>query len=84
MEDLRWEYDPVAWRKPWRVVAEHSGAIDLVLEPLVAHTPSMNAGIVATGGVCPFGRWSGTVRVEGREIAIENMMGWAEEFSHRW
>lgn len=84
MEDLRWEYDPVAWRKPWRVVAEHSGAIDLVLEPLVAHTPSMNAGIVATGGVCAFGRWRGTVRVEGREIAVDDLIGWAEEFAHRW
>ena len=39
MEDLRWEYDPADWRKPWRVVAEHSGALDLVLEPVVAHTP---------------------------------------------
>ena len=41
MEDLRWDYDPVAWRKPWRVVAEHSGALDLVLEPVVAHTPAL-------------------------------------------
>jgi hypothetical protein len=84
MEDLRWDYDPVEWRKPWRVVAEHSGALDLVLEPLAAHTPSLNLGVVASGGVCAFGRWSGVVRVEGREIAVDGLMGWAEEFVHRW
>lgn len=84
MEDLRWEYDPVAWRGPWRVVAEHSGAIDLTLEPLVAHTPRLDLGVLATGGVCAFGRWHGTVRVDGRSIAVDRMYGWAEEFSHRW
>ncbi len=84
MEDLRWEYDPVHWRKPWRVVAEHSGAIDLTLEPVVAHTPRLDLGVLATGGVCAFGRWRGTVRVEERPIAVDGLWGWAEEFSHRW
>lgn len=84
MEDLRWEYDPIAWRKPWRVVAEHSGAVDLLLEPVVAHTPRVNAGVLATGGVCAFGKWRGTVRVEACTIAVDGLIGWAEEFAHRW
>jgi hypothetical protein len=84
MEDLRWDYDPRAWRKPWRVVAERSGAIDLVLEPIAAHTPRMNLGVLATGGVCAFGTWRGHVRVDGREIAVDGLIGWAEEFVHRW
>jgi hypothetical protein len=84
MEDLRWEYDAAAWRKPWRVVAPHSGAIDLVLEPNVAHTPRLALGVVATGGVCAFGRWRGQVSVEGRELAVDGLLGWAEEFAHRW
>jgi hypothetical protein len=84
MEDLRWDYDPVAWRKPWRVVAEHSGALDLVLEPAVAHRPRLNLGVLATGGVCAFGRWRGTLRVDGRQLVIDGLVGWAEEFAHRW
>ena len=84
MEDVRWDYDPVEWRKPWRVVAERSGAFDLVLEPSVAHTPRLDLGVIATGGVCAFGRWRGVVRVEGREIAVDGLVGWAEEFAHRW
>jgi hypothetical protein len=84
MEDLRWDYDPVEWRKPWRVVAEHSGALDLILEPVAAHQPRLDLGVLATGGVCAFGRWRGAVRLEGRAIAVDGLIGWAEEFAHRW
>ncbi|RIL04003.1 MAG: DUF2804 domain-containing protein [Proteobacteria bacterium] len=84
MEDLRWEYDAREWRKPWRVVAERTGALDLVLEPVAAHTPRMDLGVLATGGVCAFGRWRGVVRAEGRELAVDGLVGWAEEFAHRW
>jgi hypothetical protein len=41
MEDLRWEYDPVDWRRP-----EHSGALDLVLEPLAADRPRIDLGVL--------------------------------------
>jgi hypothetical protein len=84
MEDVRWDYDPVAWRRPWRVLAEHSGALDLTLEPVVAHTPRVNLGVLATGGVCAFGRWRGRVRVDGRDLEVKDLVGWAEEFRHRW
>jgi len=84
MEDLDWAYDAHEWRKPWRVVAPHSGAIDLVLEPVVAHTPKLELGVLASGGVCAFGRWHGRVRVEGHELAVDGLLGWAEEFAHRW
>jgi len=84
MEDLHWEYDAAAWRKPWRVTAPHSGAIDLTLTPVAAHTPKLDLGVLATGGVCAFGEWRGRLRLDGRTIAIDGMIGWAEEFAHRW
>jgi hypothetical protein len=84
MEDVRFEYDAARWRRPWRVWAPHSGALDLVLEPVAAHTPRLDLGLLATGGVCAFGRWRGHVRVEGRELAVDGLVGWAEEFAHRW
>jgi hypothetical protein len=58
--------------------------VDLALEPIVAHRTRTSLGVLATGGVCCFGRWHGTIRVDGREIRIAGFMGWAEEFSHRW
>jgi hypothetical protein len=84
MEDLEWTYDPSNWNAPWRVHAPHSGMIDLTLTPIYPKTTGLNLGLVATGGTCVFGTWKGTIRAGGREIAIDGLIGWAEEFAHRW
>jgi hypothetical protein len=84
MQDLQWEYDPSAAMQPWRVRSTHSDAIDLVLHPIVAPSSRLNVGVLSTGGVCAFGTWSGTIHVDGDVIRIDNLIGWAEEFAHRW
>ena len=84
MEDLRWDYDPADWMRPWRVCAERTGMVDVTLTPIFAHRVRTSLGVLATGGVCCFGRWSGTIRFEGRELRIHDFIGWAEEFAHRW
>lgn len=84
MEDLDWGYDPGNWMKPWRVRSPHSDAIDLTLQPRVLHRQDLNLGLLSTGGACCFGSWSGRVRVGGHDLEIRDMLGWAEEFAHRW
>jgi len=84
MEDLEWRYDPGDARRPWRVVAPASRMIDLTLEPIVARTPRVSVGFLRSGGVCCFGRWHGTLRYDGNELPIRALLGWAEEFEHRW
>jgi hypothetical protein len=84
MEDLRWDYDPGDWMRPWRVRAERSRMVDLTLEPIVAHRVRTSLGVLATGGVCCFGRWHGTIRFDGQELRVRDLPGWAEEFAHRW
>ena len=84
MEDLRWDYDPSDWMKPWRVRTLHSDGVDLTLTPVVARTSGLRLGLLSTGGTCAFGAWKGVVRFEDREIEIRDLMGWAEEFAHRW
>jgi len=84
MEDLRWDYDPGDWMRPWRVRAEHSQMVDLTLEPIVAHRSRLDLGVLASGGVCCFGRWRGTVCFDGQAVPIRELIGWAEEFAHRW
>jgi hypothetical protein len=84
MEDVRWDYDPSDWMRPWRVRAEHSGMIDLTLHPLIAQPSRISLGVLRTGGVCCFGRWQGTIRFDGQVVQVEDLMGWAEEFDHRW
>lgn len=84
MQDLEWRYDPDDDRAPWRVRTVHGDAIDLALAPRHAHRQRLSLGLLASGGVCVFGRWSGTVRVGGQAFAIRDHVGWAEEFAHRW
>ena len=84
MEDVRWDYDSDDWMRPWRVRAPHSGMVDLTLEPIVAHRTRTSLGVLSTGGVCCFGRWHGTIRVDGEDVRIRELVGWAEEFAHRW
>ncbi len=83
-EEVRWDYDPDDWMRPWRVRAHESGAVDLTLEPVFAHRSRVSVGLLASGGVCCFGRWHGTIRVDGREMRVRNLVGWGEEFAHRW
>jgi hypothetical protein len=84
MEDVRWQYDPADWMKPWTVRAEHSHMVDLTLHPIFAHPSRVDLGILRTGGVCCFGRWQGTIRFDGQVVQVADLMGWAEEFDHRW
>lgn len=84
MEDLRWDYDPDNWMRPWRVRAEHSGMVDLTLEPILTHHVATGLGLLRSGGVCCFGRWHGTLRFDGNQLQVRDLIGWAEEFDHRW
>jgi hypothetical protein len=84
MEDLTWRYDATRWMQPWQVRAAHTGMVDLTLQPVAAHRPRTNLGFLRTGGVCVFGRWQGTIRFDGHAMRIDNLVGWAEEFDHRW
>lgn len=84
MEDLVWEYDRANWMKPWRVRAPYSKMLDLTLTPFLAKATNLNLGIMKTGGTCSFGRWNGAINCEGRTIEVKDLIGWAEEFSHRW
>lgn len=84
MEDLEWDYDPADWMKPWRVRSTATATLDLTLEPFYEHTSGMRLGPLSSGGTCVWGLWNGVVRIEGRELAVRGLPGWAEEFAHRW
>ena len=84
MEDLTWEYNPSAWNQPWRMRTTHSDMIDLTLTPLVVRDTTLSIGFVGTGGVCAFGHYNGKLRFDGRTMEVRDLIGWGEEFSHRW
>ena len=84
MEDLLWSYDPSDWMRPWHVRAPHSGMIDLTFEPMLVRSARLNLGVLRSGGVCCFGRWNGLIRFADEQLQIRSLIGWAEEFDHRW
>jgi hypothetical protein len=84
MEDLSWSYDPSDWMKPWHVRTNHSDMIDMKLHPVAAHASNLNIGVISTGGACPFGHWSGSIHFDDHRVEIDGLIGWVEEFAHRW
>ena len=52
--------------------------------PFLANTTNINLGLLRTGGTCSFGKWNGTLKFDGHTVAVRDLIGWAEEFSHRW
>jgi hypothetical protein len=84
MEDLRWSYEPSDWMRPWHIRSDHSDTVDLTLQPVAVNRSKLDLGVLATGGACSFGRWGGTIRFDGNAVEIDGLIGWAEEFAHRW
>jgi Domain of unknown function (DUF2804), N-terminal/Domain of unknown function (DUF2804), C-terminal len=84
MEDLKWEYDPNDWMKPWTMKTEHSDMIDLEMTPIFEQNTTVSLGVLGTGGICCFGPFNGTIKFDGKTVEIKDMIGWAEEFIHRW
>ncbi len=84
MEDLIWEYDCNDWMKPWRMRTGHSDMINMTLTPFYEKTTKINLGLIGTGGTCVFGNWKGVINFDGKTVEIDNLIGWAEEFAHKW
>ncbi len=83
-EDIRFEYDPRDFMKPWRMRTTVSSAIDLTMEPFYEKRSRANLGVLSARTSQCFGRYHGVVRAGGREVAVDGLRGWAEEVTMRW
>lgn len=80
-EDVQWDYTFGDWDQPWHL---HSDSVDLRLEPFWDHDAVTDLGVLAMKAHQVFGYFSGTVTVEGRDIVIDRMLGFAEDVRNRW
>ena len=80
-EDITWDYEVGNWEAPWHL---HSPSVDVWLEPLWDHDAVTDLGVLAMKAHQVFGYFSGTVVVDGRELVIDNMLGFAEDVRNRW
>lgn len=77
----RFTFDRARLRDPWRVQGE---GVDLTFEPGGAHEQHMNLGLIKSRFVQPVGTFRGTLVIEGRTVAIDDVLGVVEDQDVLW
>ena len=69
--------------KPWTFTSA-SNDIDLTFEPIIDRHANTNALIIQSNQHQVFGYFSGTIKVNGQEIKLNKLLGFAEMVKNRW
>lgn len=84
-EELDWRWstsDPLA---PWTLRTTESDQVDLVFTPFHNRSSHTDLGPLANHTDQRFGHYDGRVRTDdGTEIAVRDLLGWAEDVRMRW
>lgn len=81
-EDLCWSYDVSDPAGVWRVRGER---LDATLTPFHQRRDITELGVLAVKTWQAFGVWSGNgVLDDGTTVALDGLVGWAEESRNRW
>jgi len=84
-DDLCFEYDAANFMRPWRIRTRASDQVDLRFEPFFERVARTDALVIRSEVHQMIGRFSGAVTTaDGERIAIDQMVGWAEEHHARW
>ncbi|MFE6098619.1 DUF2804 domain-containing protein [Streptomyces laurentii] len=85
-EELDWRWTPGDVLAPWTLTSPGDRpAVDLTFTPFHCRATRTEAGLIANRTDQCFGHYSGRIRDdEGREIAVERLLGWAEDVHMRW
>lgn len=71
------------YMEPWTFTSE-SGDIDLKFVPVFDRASDTNVLIIRSNQHQVFGKFSGTFKVEGREIKFQDLIGFAEKVYNKW
>jgi hypothetical protein len=83
--ELRWDYDPRDFLRPWRITAPLGSRVDLRFAPLLERTARSRVGPIRSEVHQVFGRYGGVVLADdGSPVAVRDLLGWAEEHVARW
>ncbi len=83
-DDVQVDYDTRDFMRPWRLRTVETDEVDLELVPFYDRYSSMNLLLLRTATHQCFGRFRGVLRPGGREIPVDNVVGWAEDVRMRW
>jgi hypothetical protein len=77
-------YDPADFMRPWRMVSP-DGRLDLELVPFLERVAKTNLLLITSEVHQMFGRYRGSIKADdGETIAIDGLIGFAEEHHARW
>jgi hypothetical protein len=77
-----WSYDSRDGSKPWRV---HGERVDATLTPFHVREVRTEALLLSTATRQAFGTWEGWASDDsGARVAVDGLVGWAEEVTNRW
>jgi hypothetical protein len=79
----RFELDEKRPLRPWKVTTTE-GALDLEFVPGGAHSDTTNFGVVRARFLHPVGAYRGTLKIAGRTLEIDDMLGVAEDQDVLW
>lgn len=84
-EELTWTYDTGDWMSEWRIATPRSNRVDLTFQPFYEKGVKVSIGILGNETHQCFGHWSGTVVTDdGEAVAVDRLLGWAEEVHMIW
>ena len=81
LAEPRFEFDVRQPMRQWRLVGE---GIDLAFEPGGIHAQNTNLGLVKSRFVQPVGAFTGTLRIDGRDVYVEGLPGVVEDQDVLW
>ncbi|MFJ1757924.1 DUF2804 domain-containing protein [Kitasatospora sp. NPDC088134] len=83
--ELDWQYDPAAPLGPWRITTPDNDQVDLTFTPFHDRRTRTETGLIANRTDQCFGYYRGSVRTDaGERIAVDRLLGWAEDVRMRW
>jgi hypothetical protein len=83
LREGRFELDRDEPLAEWRV-STADGGVDLRFKPGGMHSEEKNLGLVASRFVQPVGTYAGTLRVGGRELVLDGVLGVTEDQDVLW
>jgi hypothetical protein len=81
--DASIEYDAEDPAKPWHV-STADGDVELEFLPIGVHRESLNLGVIRSNFLQPVGEFTGTLRLDGEELAIDGLPGVVENQDTLW
>ncbi|MEU8585929.1 DUF2804 domain-containing protein [Streptomyces sp. NPDC048664] len=84
-QELAWHWLPDDPLAPWSIRGPGSADVDLVFTPFHNRSTRTDLGLVANRTDQCFGHYTGSIRTDdGERIAVDRLLGWAEDVRMRW